>query len=113
MKLRLVAVTCCLTIAATLACAQNADEGYQMAKVVAFDKIAADAQHMETTGGYKISMRLADIIYICTASGDASAFLDWSVGKEFPTRLSGKVLQVKNTNGQIIELKITGKKKVK
>jgi hypothetical protein len=110
MKTRLVALSCCIAMAAMLAYAQNADEGYQMAKVVAFEKLAADAQHMENGDQYKISMRLADTIYNCRASGDAATFIDWTTGKEFPTKLNGKVLLVKNPNGQIVELKITGKK---
>jgi len=110
MKTCLVALSCCIALAATLACAQNADEGYQMAKVLAFEKVAADAQHMENSGQYKISMRLGDTVYNCRGSGDAAVFIDWTVGKEFPAKLNGKVLLVKNPDGQIVELKITGKK---
>jgi len=109
-KTRLIALSCCITLAAMFANAQSADEGYQPATVVAFEKIASDAQHMETSGGYKISMRLGNTIYNCRTGGPASAFIDWSTGKEFPARVNGKVLQVKNPDGQVLELTITGKK---
>ena len=35
---------------------------------------------------------------------------DWTTGKEFPAKLNGKVLLVKNPDGQIVELNIVGKK---
>jgi len=110
MKTCLLALFCSITLAAMPAYAQGADEGYQMAKVVAFEQLASNAQHMEDSGGYKISMRMADTIYNCRASGDASVFNDWTIGKEFPAKLNGKVLLVKNPNGQVVELKIVGKK---
>jgi len=110
MKACLVALSCCITMAALLAYAQNADEGYQTATVVAFEKLAADAQHMENSDRYKISMRLGDTVYACRASAPAAVFNDWIAGKEFPAKLNGKVLQVKNTNGQVVELNIVGKK---
>jgi len=111
MKPRLVVLSCCITLVAMLAAhAQSADEGYQMATVVAFEKVAADAQHMENSGRYKISMRLGNTIYNCQASAPAAVFLDWTVGKEFPAKLNGKVLQVRNRDGQIVELTIVGKK---
>lgn len=110
MKLRLIVLSCCITLVALLAHAQSADEGYQMATVVAFEKVAADAQHMENSGRYKISMRQGNTIYNCQASAPAATFLDWTVGKEFPTKLNGKVLLVKNPNGQVVELNIVGKK---
>ncbi|HTZ96920.1 MAG TPA: hypothetical protein VMB18_11015 [Terriglobales bacterium] len=113
MKAFLTALLCCSLTLATLAFAQGADEGYQMGKVVAFEKIAANAQHMENSGQYKISMRLTDTIYNCTANGDAATFLDWTVGKQFPTKLNGKELMVKNPNGEMVVLKIAGKKQVK
>ena len=113
MKTRLVVLSCCITMAALLAYAQSADEGYQTATLVAIDKVAANAQHMEDSGGYKISMRLGDTIYVCHASGPAAAFIDWSPGKEYPAKVNGKVLLVRNPNGQILELTITGKKKPK
>ena len=110
MKTRLVALSCCITLAATLAYAQSADEGYQMARVVSFEKVAADAQHMEDSDRYKISMRLGDTVYLCRASAPAAVFIDWTTGKEFPAKLNGKVLLVKNTNGQVLELNVVGKK---
>jgi len=116
MKTRLVVLSCCITMAAILVFAQGADEGYQTAKVVAFERLAADAQHMADADRYKISMRMADTVYACRGNAPASVFLDWTVGKEFPAKLSGKdgkVLQVKNPNGQIVELTVTGKKTAK
>ncbi len=110
MKTCLVAFLCCITMAAMLAHGQNADEGYQMARVVAFERIAANAQHMENSEQYKISMRLGDWIYNCHASAPAAVFIDWSTGKEFPTKLNGKVLLVKNTNGEVVELNILNRK---
>jgi hypothetical protein len=110
MKTRLVAVSCCIAVAAMLAYGQSADEGYQMARVVAFERIAADAQHMENSEQYKMSMRLGDTIYNCHANAPAAVFLDWTTGKEFPTKVSGKVLLVRNPDGQVVELTIVGKK---
>jgi len=100
----------CIATAAMLAYGQSTDEGYQPARVVSFENIALDARHPENSGGYKISMRLGNTIYLCRASGPASLFVDWSEGKEFPAKLNGKVLLVKSPNGQIAELNITGKK---
>ena len=110
MKTRLVALSCCITLAATLAYAQSADEGYEMARVVSFEKVAADAQHMEDSDRYKISMRLGDTVYLCRASAPAAVFIDWTTGKEFPAKLNAKVLLVKNPNGQVVQLNIVGKK---
>ena len=110
MKTCLVGLLCCLTMAAMLADAQSADEGYEMARVVSFEKVAADAQHMENSDRYKISMRLGNTVYACHASAPAAVFIDWSTGKEFPAKLNGKVLLVKNPNGQVVELNIVGKK---
>ena len=110
MKTCLVVLSCCITMAAMLAYAQSADEGYQMAKVVAIERVAANAQHMENEDNYKISMRLGDTLYICHGSGPAATFMDWTNGKEFPAKLNGKVLLVKSPNGQIVQLNIVGKK---
>jgi hypothetical protein len=110
MKTCLVALSCCITMAAMLAYAQSGDEGYQMARVVSFERAAADAQHMENSDRYKISMRLGDMVYACHASAPAAVFIDWSSGKEFPAKLNGKILLVKNPNGQVVELNIVGKK---
>ena len=93
-----------------LAYAQNADESYQTARVLAIEKLAANAQHMGDSGGYKISMRMTDTIYTCRSGGPAAAFIDWAPGKEFPAKLNGKVLLVKNPDGQVLELNIVGKK---
>jgi hypothetical protein len=41
-------------MAAMLAYAQSADEGYQMARVVSFERVAANAQHMGDSDHYKI-----------------------------------------------------------
>lgn len=110
MKTGLVAISCCIAMAAMLAYAQSADEGYQTATVVAIEKLAANAQHMEDSGGYKISMRLAGVVYTCRSSGPAAAFIDWAPGKEFPAKVNLKVLLVKNPNGQVLELNIVSKK---
>ena len=108
-----VALTCCITLAAVLAIAQDMDEGFQMARVVAFERVAANAQHMENSDQYKISMRLGNTVYACRASGPAANFLDWHEGKEFPAKLNGKVMLVKSPNGQVVELNVTGKKAAK
>jgi hypothetical protein len=97
-------------MAAALAYAQGADEGYQTARVVAFERVAADSQHMAEGDRYKISMRLAETVYACRAGAPAAVFIDWTIGKEFPAKVNGKVLQVKNPNGQIVELTIVSKK---
>jgi hypothetical protein len=110
MKLGLIALSCCVALAAMLAHAQSADEGYQMATVVAFERAAASAQHMENSDNYKISMRLGDTIYACRTSAPAGTFMDWVAGKEFPAKVNGKVLLVKNPNGQVVELNIVSKK---
>ena len=114
MKPWLVALACGITVAAMLAYGQSPDgEGYQMARVVAFERIAANAQHMEGGDGYKISMRMGSIIYNCRASGAAATFIDWTTGKEFPAKINapnGKTLLVKNPDGQIVEMTIVGKK---
>ena len=110
MKRGLVALGCCIALAAMLAYAQNADEGYQMARIVTIERVAANAQHMENSDSYKIAMRLGDAVYKCQASASASVFIDWHDGKEFPAKLNGKVLLVKNPDGQVVELNIVGKK---
>ena len=71
---------------------------------------AADAQHMANSDNYKITMRMGGVLYICHASASAATFIDWTEGKEFPAKLTGKVLQVKNPNGQIVELNVVNKK---
>ena len=113
MKTWLVALSCCITMAAILAFGQGADDGYQMATVISIEKLAADAQHMENGDQFKISMRMGDAIYLCKVSAPAANFMDWTSGKEFPAKVNDKVLLVKNKNGQIVELKIASKKKPK
>ncbi len=113
MKTGLIALSCCIAMAAMLAYAQNAEEGYQMARVVAFERVAANAQHMGNSDEYKISMRLENTVYACRTSAPAATFIDWTTGKEFPAKLNtpnGKVLLVKNSDGQIVELNIVGRK---
>jgi hypothetical protein len=100
-----------LCLAAAFALAQ--DDGFQPAKVVAFERVANDAQHPEKQDNYKISMRVGDTIYNCHANAPVEVFNDWTIGKEFPTKVNDKKLLVKNVDGQIIEMNIVGKKKPK
>jgi hypothetical protein len=68
---------------------------------------------MAGSDDYKISMRLGDTVYACRAIAPAATFIDWTTGKEFPAKLNGpngKVLLVKNPDGQVVELNIVGKK---
>ncbi|MGD0930253.1 MAG: hypothetical protein ABR902_06345 [Candidatus Korobacteraceae bacterium] len=100
MKKCLLAVSCCVTLAAAmLAYAQSGDEGYQPATVVSIEKIAVSAQHPENGDGYKIFMRMAGVTYGCRANGPAAVFIDWSPGKEYPAKLNDKVLLVKGPGG--------------
>ncbi len=110
MKATLLAVMCCLLLAATLSYAQGGDEGYQMARIVSIERVAANAQHMEKSDNYKIFMRLGDIVYKCTGSGSAATFIDWHDNKEFPAKLNGKILLVKSPSGEVVELNVVGKK---
>jgi hypothetical protein len=110
MKRFVVAILCCITMAAMLAYAQSGDDGYQTAAVVSIEKLAADAQHMEKGDQYKISMSMGGALYLCKVSAPAATFMDWTSGKEFPAKENGKVLLVKNKNGQIVELNIAKKK---
>ena len=110
MKTSSVVLLCCITMAALLAHAQGADDGYEMARVVAFERVAADAQHMANSDGYKISMQMGNILYSCRATASAAVFIDWTEGKEFPAKLTGKTMLVKNPNGQIVQLNVVGKK---
>jgi hypothetical protein len=109
-----VVLSCCL-LAATFAFAQVMEPGFEMARVVAFDHVAANAQHMENSDQYKISMRLGNTIYACRGSGPASTFIDWSINKEFPAMLqnNGKAMLVKSPNGEVVTLTVTGKKQAK
>jgi hypothetical protein len=108
-----IVLACVVAMAATLVCAQSADDGFQTATVVSIDRVPADAQHPENADRYKISMRLGNTIYSCHANGSPAVFLGWSPNKEFPARLDSKVLLVKSPNGQVVDLNIVGKKTLK
>ena len=110
MKRCLLALSCCIALAGLLAYGQSADEGYQTATVISIEKLAADAQHMEKGDQFKISMSMGGAIYLCKVSAPSATFMEWTSGKEFPAKENGKVLQVKNRNGQIVELNIAKKK---
>jgi len=110
MRKRCMALAGFIALSTILSVSQSGDEGFQTATVVSIDKQAADARHPEKGDQYKISMRMGGVLYLCKASGSPSTFLDWSPNKEFPTREVGKVLEVKNHNGQIVELNISSKK---
>ena len=113
MKRFAILLSICLALASIAAYAQ--DEGFQNATVVAFERAANDAQHPEKADNYNISMRLGDIIYKCHANAPVTVFNDWTINKQLPARVSpnGKTMQVKNFDGQMIELNIVGKKKPK
>ena len=111
MKTCLVALSCCIAMAAACSPMRKArDDGYQTARVMAIERVAANAQHMENEDNYKISMRLGDTVYACHTSGPVADLMDWTNGKEFPAKLDGKVLLVKSSNGHIVQLNIVGKK---
>ncbi len=105
-------LSCLLMMAALLASAQTADSGYQMARVVSFEKVASSEQHPENADQYKIAMRLGETVYLCRANGPIATFIDWAPGKEYPAKLdtNGKVLLVKNTDGQVIQMTVASKK---
>jgi hypothetical protein len=65
---------------------------------------------MEKGDQYKISMSMGGMLYLCKVSAPAATFMDWTSGKEFPAKENGKVLLVKNRNGQTVELNISKKK---
>jgi hypothetical protein len=106
MKTRLVVLSCYIALAAVLAHAQGADDGFQMARVMSIEKLAQNAQHMSDEINYKILMRLGDTIYECRTSAQAATFIDWSPGKQFPVRIEGKTLLAKNFDGQIVQMNI-------
>jgi len=110
MKTYSVALLCCLMLCAAGAYAQM-EAGYQMAHIVSFEKTAADAQHMSDADAYKINMRMNGTVYSCRGNGTASTFMDWSMGKELPAKVSpdGKVLTVKSPNGEVVNLKVVKK----
>jgi len=113
MKRITIMLLCSLTLAVAFTYAQ--DEGFQPARVIAFEKIAADVQHPEKADTYKMSMRIGDVIYQCKANEPTAVFNDWTINKEFPARVNekAKIMQVKNFDGNIIDLRITGTKKPK
>ena len=78
--------------------------------MISIEKLAADAQHMEKGDQFKISMSMGRVVYMCKVSAPAANFMDGPGGKEFPAKENGKVLLVKNRNGQMVELNITKKK---
>ncbi|HWR17228.1 MAG TPA: hypothetical protein VN577_20535 [Terriglobales bacterium] len=112
MNKRLTALSCIMVFIAVFACAQ---EGFQTARVVSFEKLAASVQHPENSDRYKMSMRIGDILYMCEASGPVKTFMDWTINKELPAKVDekAKVMTVQNFDGQMIELKIKGKKQPK
>ena len=112
MRIRLAAILCFVAMAATFVYAQNAD-GFQMARVVSFEKLAASVQHPENSDRYKMSLRLGDTLYLCQASGPVKTFMDWTINKELPARVTDKTMQVKNFDGELIELKIDKTKRPK
>lgn len=109
MKKYMIAMACCITMAAMLAYAQ--DDGFQMATVATIEKLANDGKSSGDLDRYKISMRMGDVVYVCRANAPASNFMEWVSGKQFPAKESGKLLLVKNPNGQIVQLDIASKKK--
>ena len=105
-------ILCCIATVAALVVAQT-DEGYQVGRVIAFERVPADAQHPEKADSYKMSIRVGDVIYNCKANAPVTVFNDWTTGKEFPTRVNPKTLMVKNFDGHDVELTIVNKKKPK
>lgn len=110
MKKYVVAIFCCIAMTCMLAYAQSADDGFQTATVVSIEKLAADAQHMEKGDQFKISMTMGSALYVCKVSAPSATFMEWTSGKEFPAKEDGKILRVKNRNGQMVELNIAKKK---
>jgi len=108
---KLTSLALLFTLAATFAFAQD---GFTPAKVAAIERAANSEQHAEKADNYKISMRLGDTIYNCVVNAPVQTFMDWTTTKSFPAKLSadGKTLSVKVTSGEIIDMKVKGKKKV-
>ena len=107
MKTRSVVALCCIALIAALAYAQGGDEGYQSAQVVSFEKVPADEQHPENADHYRVAMRLAGVVYLCSTSGPITTFMGWSPGKEFPAKLADKkTMLVKSPNVQVVQLNI-------
>ncbi len=99
-------------LSALLSVLAIAQDGYQPARVVAFEKVAASPQHPENADKYKMSMQVGDTFYKCEARGSVSLFNDWTTGKEYPARIDekAKTMQVKGPGGDVT-LTITGKKR--
>ena len=112
MRIRPTVVFCLIVLAAALALAQS-EEGFQPARIVSFEKLANSMQHPENNDRYKIAMRLGDTLYLCQASGPVKDYMDWTINKDLPAKVDGKVMHVKNFDGQMLQLTITGKKKPK
>lgn len=108
-----VALLCCFVFCAVLGYAQSAEQGFQTARIVQFERVPQDTQHPERADQYKMTMRLGDTIYNCHTSGPAATFLNWTMNKELPAQVNGKTMLVKNFDGQIVQLSITGKKTAK
>jgi len=100
----------CMAMVAMLAYAQSMDPGYEMARVVSFEKMAVSEQHPEYGDQYKMAMRMGNTIYMCQGSASAEMFLDWAPNKEFPAKLiNDKTMSVKGPHGEV-QLTIKGKK---
>lgn len=111
MKLRstAIALAFCLSLAALFAFAQD---GFQTAQVVSFEKVAQNEQHAESADHYKIAMRMNGVVYICKAEGPITDFMGWAPGKQFPAQLDAKekVMLVKSPSGNTVQLNVTSKK---
>mgnify|MGYP005810185011 CR=1 FL=1 len=102
----LILMVCCLSMLSTMAIAQ--DEGFQPAKIIAFERVANSPQHPEKADTYKMSLRMGDAVYMCQGNGPVATFNDWTVNKELPAKADekAKTMNVKNFDGKLIELKI-------
>ena len=110
MKKRAIALAGCVVLVAVFVYAQSLDPGYEMARVVSFEKMAVSEQHPEYGDRYKIALRMGSTIYMCQGSGSAEMFLDWAPNKEFPAKLvTDKTMSVKGPHGEV-QLTIKGKK---
>lgn len=108
MKIRsAVLLACVIGTAVLVANAQNMDPGYQPAQVVTFEKVPANEQHPENTDHYRVSMRMAGLVYLCSTEGPISTFMGWAPGKEFPAKILDKnTMLVQSPNGQTVQLNI-------
>ena len=103
MKRRVIALSCCIAMAAVLAFAQGAEEGYQMARVVAFEGWRQKRAAYGKFGTVQDSMRLGDSGSTIAAPAPRLRFLTWTAGKEFPIKVNGKVLLVKYRWPEVVE----------